>query len=204
MTFLWEGGVLLWLILAVTFAAVVIFIERLLFFRRVTIDPRDFLPGVFNVLDKGNVKEALQNCEEAAGPLPTLVAEAVDNRNSAEQNLREVLAARAHTELARVERRSMILSLFAQLLPLLGLIGTFIGGYAAVMALDVQAPLVETGAVARAVGGALINTIVGLIGATFCYAAHHLLVVKADALSSHMDTCVALVLAHFEATNRGA
>lgn len=203
MELFWTGGFIFWVIVAMIFVAVVTFVERLLYLRRVTIDPRDFLPGVFNVLDKGNIKEALENCDEAAGPLPTLVAEAIVYRASSPESLREVLAARTHTEVSRLERRTMLLSLLAQLLPLLGLIGTFIGAYAVMTALDVQAPLVQTGAVAQAVAGALVNTIAGLIGAAFCYAAHHILVLKADALSLDMDTCVALMLEHLDAVRRG-
>lgn len=196
MSLFWEGGLLFWLIATMIFVAIIVFFERLLYLRRVSIDPRDFLPGVFNVLDKGNVKEALENCDEAAGPLPTLVAEAIVYRASSPESLREILAARAHTELSRLERRAMLLSLFAQLLPLMGLIGTFIGGYAVLTTFDVQAPLVQTGAITGAAAGALVNTIAGLVGAVFCYAAHHILVLKADALSLDMDTCVALMLEH--------
>ncbi|MBQ9694420.1 MAG: MotA/TolQ/ExbB proton channel family protein [Kiritimatiellae bacterium] len=203
MSLIWEGGLLFWIIVAMTGVAVIVFIERLLYLRRVTLDPRDFLPGVFNVLDKGNIKEALENCDEAAGPLPTLVAEAIVYRASDPANLREVLATRAHAELSRLERRSMLLSLLAQLLPLLGLIGTFVGAYAMLSALDVQAPLVQTGAVARALAGALVNTITGLVGAAFCYAAHYILTLKADALSLDMDTCVALMLDHLDSTQCG-
>jgi biopolymer transport protein ExbB len=200
MDLLFNGGLLFWIIVTMSVVAVVVFVERLLYLRRVTLDPRDFLPGVFNVLDKGNVKEALENCDEAAGPLPMLVAEAIVYRASAPQNLREVLAARAHAELSRLERRSMLLSLLAQLLPLLGLIGTFVGAYVMLASLDVQAPLVQTGAVARAIAGALTNTIASLIGAAFCYVAHHILTLKADALSLDMDACVALMLDHLNAT----
>jgi biopolymer transport protein ExbB len=199
MGFLLEGGLLFWMIVMLSLVALVVFIERLLYLRRVSMDPRDFLPGVFTVLDKGNVKEALENCDEASGPLPMLVAEAIAYRSSSPENLREVLAARAHSELSRLERRTMLLSLLAQILPLLGLIGTFIGGYVVMMSLDVQAPLVQTGAIANAVAGALVNTIASLIGAVFCYIAHHILILKADALSLEMDTCVALTLEHLNA-----
>jgi biopolymer transport protein ExbB len=202
MSLFWEGGLLFWVITTMTLVAVVVFFERLLYLRRVAIDPRDFLPGVFNVLDKGNVKEALENCDEAAGPLPTLVAEAIIYRSSTPESLREILAVRAHTELSRLERRAMLLSLFAQLLPLLGLIGTFVGGYAVLTEMDVQAPLVQTGAIAGAVAGALVNTIAGLVGAAFCYAAHHLLVLKADSLSLDMDSCMALMLEYLATANK--
>jgi len=194
MSLLWSGGFLFFFIVALTVVAVLVFLDRLLRLRKIGIDPQDFLQGVFNVLDKGQTDEALAICDETPGPLPALVAEAIAHRDSDEAHLRDILAATAHAELARLERRAMLLSLFAQLLPLFGLIGTFIGAYAAVASLDAQAPLVQTGSLTEAVAGALSTTVAGLIGAAFCYAAHHVLVLKSDALSLDMDQCVALTL----------
>ena len=198
MHLIWEGGLLFWAIAVLTLAAVAVFIDRLLRLRKIAIDPQDFLQGVFTVLDKNQRDEALAICDETPGPIPALVAEAIMHSDSDPKHLREILAATAHAELSRLERRAMLLSLFAQMLPLLGLIGTFVGGYAAVAALDAQAPLVETGKMTFAVAGALATTIAGLIGAAFCYAAHHVLVLKSDALSLTMDQAVALTLDYLE------
>ncbi len=203
MSLVLEGGLIFWIIVALTGVALVVFIDRLLRLRKITIDPQDFLQGVFNVLEKGQTEEALAICDETPGPLPALVAEAIAHRESDERHLREILAATAHSELSRLERRAMLLSLFAQLLPLFGLMGTFVGGYAAVMALDAQAPLVQTGSLTAAVAGALLTTIAGLIGAAFCYAAHHILVLKSDALSLNMDQGMALTLNYLERTVEG-
>ncbi len=194
MSLFWEGGVLFWAILTMTFIAIGIFFDRLLRLRKIGIDPQDFLMGVFNVLDKGQVTEALVICEETPGPLPALIAEAISHRESDEEHLREILATTSHAELSRMERRAMLLSLFGQLLPLLGLIGTFVGGYAALIALDAQAPMTQTGDVVREIAGALVTTIAGLVGAAFCFTAHHLLVLRIDELSLNMDTGVALML----------
>ncbi len=200
MSMIWDGGLLFWLTIALTVAAAVIFIDRLLRLRKIAIDPQDFLQGVFNVLDKGQTDEALAICDETPGPLAALVADAVSHRTSDETHLREILATTAHAELLRLERRTMVLSLFAQLLPLLGLIGTFVGGYVALAAIDAEAPLVQTGAAVRAAAGALATTIAGLIGAAFCYAAHHVLVQKTDALCLDMDQTVALTLDYLART----
>lgn len=194
MNWLVSGGFLFWAILALIAVAFFVFLDRLLRLRKIAIDPQDFLQGVFNVLDKGKTDEALAICDETPGPLAALMTEAVAHAESDEAHLREILAATAHAELSRLERRAMLLSLFAQLLPLLGLIGTFTGGYAAVMALDAQAPLIRTGMAVSAISGALVNAIAGLVGAAFCYAAHHVLVLRTDALSLDMDMCVALAL----------
>lgn len=200
MSMIWDGGLLFWLTIALTVAAAVIFIDRLLRLRKIAIDPQDFLQGVFNVLDKGQTDEALAICDETPGPLAALVADAVSHRTSDEAHLREILATTAHAELLRLERRTMVLSLFAQLLPMLGLIGTFVGGYVALAAIDAEAPLVQTGAAVRAAAGALATTIAGLIGAAFCYAAHHVLVQKTDALCLDMDQTVALTLDYLART----
>ncbi|MEG1552635.1 MAG: MotA/TolQ/ExbB proton channel family protein [Kiritimatiellia bacterium] len=194
MRFFLEGGVLLWIIVALSLTALVIFVDRLLRLRKIGIDPQDFLQGVFNVLDKGQVDEALAICDETPGPVPALVSEAIAHRDSDEINLREILAATAHAEMSRLERRSMLLSLFAQLLPLLGLIGTFCGGYVALTTLDAQAPLVQTGDLVGAVAASLITTIAGLVGAAGCYVAHHVLLLRINALSLEMDTSVSLML----------
>ncbi len=194
MNLLWEGGVLFWVIIFMIFGAIGVFLDRLLRLRKIGIDPQDFLLGVFNVLDKGQVDEALAICDETPGPLPALVAEAIAHRESDEEHLREILATTAHAELSRLERRAMLLSLLGQLLPLFGLLGTFIGGHAALVALDTQAPLIELDMVVRAVAGALTTTIAGLIGAAFCFTAHHILVLKTDALTLNMDMGMALLL----------
>lgn len=194
MSMVWEGGICFWATVALTVAAAVVFLDRLLRLRKIAIDPQDFLQGVFNVLDKGQTDEALAICDETPGPLAALVAEAVAHRGSDERHLREILAATAHAELSRLERRTMLLSLFAQILPLFGLIGAFVGGYAALTAIDAAAPLVQPGAAVRAAAGALSCAIAGLIGACLCYAGHYVLVSKTDALSLHMDSCVALTL----------
>lgn len=194
MYFFLDGGWLFWSIIALTLVAICVFLDRLLRLRKISTDPKDFLLGVFNVLDKGQEEEALAICEETPGPLPALVAEALTHRSDDEFHLREILATTAHAELARLERRAMLLSLFAQLLPLFGLIGTFMAGYEAVCALNAQAPLVQTGVVVHAVANALSTTIAGLVGAAFCYAAHHILVLRIDVLSLNMDKGVALTL----------
>ncbi len=196
---LWmSGGILLWILVLMILAAVVIFIDRMLRLRKILIDPEDFFQGVRNVLDKNKTDEALAICDETPGPLSALVAVAIRHRDSDELNLREILAATAHSELSRMERRTMLLSLFAQLLPLLGLVGTFIGGYEALNAIDAQAPLVATGGVIDAIAGALITTIVGLIGAAGCYAAHHALFLKINVLSLDIDIGVSLMLDYLD------
>ena len=195
-------SIFFWGIVALIVASFGVFIDRMLRLRKIAIDPQDFLQGIFNVLDKGQTAEALAICDETPGPLAALVAEAVVHAESDERHLREVLAATAHAELSRLERRAMLLSLFAQILPLLGLIGTLFGGFLAVSAIDAHAPLIRPGLTVEVIAGALGTTLTGLIGAAFCYVAHHILVLRIDALCLDMDMGMALMLEYL-ARNEG-
>ena len=58
------GGPVFWILITLAVVAVVTYFERLLDLRRAQIDYQDFLDGVINVLDAGNVDEALAICEE--------------------------------------------------------------------------------------------------------------------------------------------
>lgn len=194
---LMNGGILFWIILILILISIGVFLDRLLRLRKISIDPTDFFNGIFLILNKKQYREALSLCDETPGPLPALMETALEHRDCDEEHLREILAATAHAELSRLERRSMLLSLFAQILPLLGLIGTFIGAATALRAMNTQAPLVLPGEIIVAASGAVATTIAGLVGALFCYAAHHILVVKTDALCLNMDIGMALILDYF-------
>lgn len=196
-----DGGLLFWLIVTFIFISIGIFLDRLLRLRKISIDPQDFTQGIFNILRKQQIDEALSLCDETPGPLPALMETAIDHRDCDEPHLREILYATAHAELSRLERRSMLLSLFAQMLPLLGLIGTFVGAMAALRGVDTHAPLIFPGETLHAAVGAIATTIAGLIGALFCYVAHHILVLKTDALCLNMDIVMSLILDEFSRTN---
>lgn len=193
-----DGGVLFWVIVALIFVAIGIFLDRLLRLRKIAIDPQDFFQGIFNVLNKQQIDEALSLCDETPGPLSALMETALEHRDCDEAHLREILYTTAHAELSRLERRSMLLSLFSQVLPLLGLIGTFVGAVVAIRGIDMAAPLIFPGETLHAAYGAIATTIAGLIGALFCFIAHHILVLKTDALCLDMDMGMALILDYFD------
>lgn len=193
-----EGGVLLLVILMMTVVAAMVFLDRLLRLRKIAIDYQDFLQGVFTVLDKGNITEALAICEEAPGPIAAIVSEAIIQRNAPSENLREILAATAQSEISRLERRILLLSLFAYLMPLVGLIGTLCGAYELLMNIDQAMPLITLSTLSAPLAKALITTIAGLVSAGACYTMHHILLTRIDTLVLDVDTTAALTLNHLQ------
>jgi len=192
MTGMAGSGAMVGLIVLIGIGAAIVFFDRMLRLRRVMIDYADFLQGVFNILEKGNIDEALAICDDAPGPVAAVVHEALLHRGDAPDVLRDAMAVTGRAEIARLERRVMSLALGAQLTPLLGLIGTLLGIRQTVAVMGEQAPLLDAAALFGGVSGAVSATLAGLIVAATCYAMHHLLLVRIDHLVLDLDAAASM------------
>ena len=185
---LWrEGGPVFWVIVFTGLASVAVFLERLLHLRRARIHYADFLEGVFNILAKGNVREALALCDEAPGPVAHLTRMAITHRDEPREMLRHVLDSAGHAEISRMERRLGVLATIVQIAPLLGLLGSLLGVLETVLVLRSQAPLVQSVDVTGGLVRALIASIAGLMVAVPAHAMFNLLAIRIDRIVLDME-----------------
>ena len=126
-SFLINGGPMLWVILAASAVAIVVFIERVLHCHRAQINSAEFLNGVRIVLKRDNVVEALSICDATPGPVARLVKTAILNRDFGRDRVRESLEEAGLAEVPRLEEKLNLLATIAQVAPLLGLLGTVLG-----------------------------------------------------------------------------
>jgi len=167
--------------------AFVVFVERALHLHRARIRAEDFLKGIFNILRRSNMKEALTICEETPGPVAYLAKTAILQRNEKPEVLRARLEDASVDEVSRMERRLVAIATVAQVAPLLGLLGTVLGMVESLLVMQAQAPLIQSADVLRGAMGALVTTAAGLTVAIPCYVAFNLLVVKIDRIVLDMD-----------------
>ena len=185
---LWrEGGPVFWVIVFTGLASVAVFLERLLHLRRARIHYADFLEGVFNILAKGNVREALALCDEAPGPVAHLTRMAITHRDEPREMLRHVLDSAGHAEISRMERRLGVLATIVQIAPLLGLLGSLLGVLETVLVMRSQAPLVQSVDVTGGMVRALIASIAGLMVAVPAHAMFNLLAIRIDRIVLDME-----------------
>ena len=185
---LWrEGGPVFWVIVFTGLVSVAVFLERLLHLRRARIHYADFLEGVFNILAKGNVREALALCDEAPGPVAHLTRMAITHRDEPREMLRHVLDSAGHAEISRMERRLGVLATIVQIAPLLGLLGSLLGVLETVLVMRSQAPLVQSVDVTGGMVRALIASIAGLMVAVPAHAMFNLLAIRIDRIVLDME-----------------
>jgi biopolymer transport protein ExbB len=122
-----KGGPVMWLLVVLGLAALIVFVERVLFLHRSQIRSTEFLNGIKNLLQKDRLMEALTLCEETPGPVAKLVKAGLRHAGADEAAMRFAVQEAALAELPVLERRVSALAAIAQIAPLFGLLGTLLG-----------------------------------------------------------------------------
>jgi biopolymer transport protein ExbB len=186
-TLLTKGGPMIWVLLLASAAAIVIFIERLLYYHRAQINSAEFLTGVKNVLKRDNVVEALSICDATPGPVARLVKSAILNRERGREGIREALEDAGLVEVPRLEEKLNLLATIAQLAPLLGLLGTVLGFVRIFSTLQQEGKFASMELLSAGIWEALICTAAGLAVAIPCYAAYNYLVARVNSIVLDME-----------------
>lgn len=202
LSLLYDGGPVFWVLCLCGIGALVVFIERLVHLRRARIRYSDFLNGVFNILEKGNIREALSLCDEAPGPVVQLMHTAIVNREESSETLRQILGNAGRAEISRMERRLVVLSTIIQGAPLLGLLGTLLGILEMVLAMRNDMPLVHSYDITNGLVRSLVCAITGLVVAIPSYAMFNLLVIRIDRIVLDMEQATGDIMAFMHHCSR--
>jgi biopolymer transport protein ExbB len=201
MNLFWQGGPVFWLLVFAGVAAVIVFFERLLHLRRAQIDYDDFLKGVCNVLENGNVDEAMAICEETPGPVAAVTLTAIRHRNGSLEAMREAVDNKGRAELSRMERRLASLAVTCQTAPLLGLLGTILGIVKIVQDMNAQAPVIQSTDLTAGLMHALLAAVAGLMVAVPCHIMYALLMVRIERLVLDMEASASEIVAFLTKQN---
>ncbi|HVR35621.1 MAG TPA: MotA/TolQ/ExbB proton channel family protein [Methylomirabilota bacterium] len=182
-----KGGPIIWVILAASAVAIVVFIERLLHYHRAQINSTEFLSGVRNVLKRDNVVEAISICDATPGPVARLVKVAILNRERGREGVREALEEAGLMEVPRLEAKLNVLATIAQIAPLLGLLGTVLGFIRIFVRMEEEGQFAHAGLLMGGVWEALLCTAAGLAVAIPSYAGYNYLVSRVNSVVLDME-----------------
>jgi biopolymer transport protein ExbB len=189
-----RGGVVVWTILGMGLLAFGVFIERALHLHRARIRSEDFLKGIYNILTRKNISEAVAICEETPGPVAHIAKTAILHRDYDAADLRTAVDDAGVSEISRMERRLVVVASVAQLAPLMGLLGTVLGMVELMIVLQNQV-IVQSADIMGGMLKALIATGAGLCVAIPCHAAFNLLIVKIDRIVLDMEKASSEIVA---------
>jgi len=182
-----NGNPVIWLILLASITAVFIILERLLYYHRAQIDVAEFLHGIFNVLKRNNVVEAVAICDETPGPVAHVLRAAILRCDEDESGLRAAIEEVSLIEVPRLEKRLKGLATIAHLTPLLGLLGTVLGMIGFFQAMQAAGSFVSTSDLAAHIWKALLTTAAGLTVSMPCFAFYNFLLGRVASLVLDME-----------------
>lgn len=170
-----------------SFAALVIFLERLFHLHRAHTHGQDFVDGIMNVVRKGNLAEAVTLCEDTAGPIARIVREALLRMEDSPAVIAQAIHKAGLAEIPRLEHRLSLLASVAKLAPLFGLFGTVTGMITLLGDLQRAAPLAHSGDLAGGLMQALVASAAGLAVGILSHAGYNFLVSRVEHLCIQME-----------------
>ncbi|MDA3808909.1 MAG: MotA/TolQ/ExbB proton channel family protein [Spirochaetaceae bacterium] len=160
---LMKGGVVLWIIILLSFIAAAIIIERLLYLKKIRVDEEKLFSRIKATIVKKHFDEALFICESTVSPFTALMKTGIEHRNYPKHIQKEVLQEASNQEIPKLERYLSFLGTIAHISPLLGLLGTVTGNIKAFGVLGSFGAVSDPTILAKGISEALITTAAGII-----------------------------------------
>jgi len=190
-----SGGPVMWLIMGGGFIALIVFLERLFHLHRAQIQIDDFINGITTNLRHGNELEAITICDQTPGPAALLVRTAIINSKEKKDDLIKAVQTAGIQEIPRLERHTNLLITLAQILPMLGLLGTVLGLLTMLVTMQQSSPIAELGDLTGSLWTALLTTAAGLITGIPAYAGYHFLISRVESIALDMEQVAREIIA---------
>ena len=190
-----KGGPVMWIILLCSLLALFIFLLKVFQFHRDEIGVRELLRGLFNVLKRDGLVEALTLCDNTPGPVARLLGAGILAHQRGDENIRSAIDEAALEELPKLERHIRLLGTLCYIMPLLGLLGTVLGMLGVFESIGAAGNF-TTEAVGKPIWQALLTTAAGLTITIPCHVGYNDLVGRVESMVLDMEKA-ALELAGF-------
>jgi len=177
--FMRSGGILLWVIAALSVIALAVVVERLLFFRSASTNPEALEEAFGKAVSENNVDEARKVVRSSQSSLHRLFFAAFAHWGVGREDMKLLVEQQVRREVYRWEKHLFILEIIGKTAPLLGLLGTVLGMVEMFESLHLGGQI-NAAAVTGGIWKALFTTVAGLTVAIPVIFAHGLLLSRID------------------------
>jgi biopolymer transport protein ExbB len=185
--FMQKGGPLMWPILFCSVLASAVFMERALYFHRISVKVGELMRGLANLIRGRRYAEAQMEAAATSGPVQRVVHTAIIHHGLVREDLKTIVQEAAQLEVPKIERRLVTLSTLAFVAPLLGLLGTVAGLIEAFNSMTNASGLTSSAEIANGIYQALFTTAAGLAVAIPCVIAYAYLNSRVNAVLHSME-----------------
>ena len=177
----------MWFILVCSVLGSAVFLERLIYFHRISIRVGEFMRGLANLIHGRRYQEAQMEAAATKGPVQRVVHSAIIRHSAPRTELKDIVGEAGQLEVPRLERRLGMLATLAFLTPLLGLLGTVAGLIEAFQSMAATTGLTSSADIANGIYQALITTAAGLSVCIPCAIGYAYLSARVNAAMHDME-----------------
>jgi biopolymer transport protein ExbB len=182
-----KGGPLVWLLLGCLAFAGAIFLERLSYFHRASMNVGEFIVGLASLVRRKNYAEAIQECLATRVPAGRVIHAALLRHHASREQLKEIVQEAGQLEVPRLERFLTILNAIAHCAPLLGLLGTMVGLLDGFTSLAAAQGVASSAEVARGIYQSLVTAALGVAVAIPAYLGYSFLSAKVRSIMHELE-----------------
>lgn len=185
--FMDDGGIFMWVILAVWAGGAAIAVERFFRIRRYDVDGPSFMSDIKKHVFNNDVPAAIQYCTESTSVLSKVVKAGLKRVNQTRQQIQDVVEATILEGHSQIEKGVSWVGLVANVCTLFGLLGTIQGLILTFSNVAVMDPTEKAKLLAVGISTAMNTTALGLVTSISLLFVHMYLSLKINKISGDMD-----------------
>ncbi|MEC7276822.1 MAG: MotA/TolQ/ExbB proton channel family protein [Bdellovibrionota bacterium] len=185
--FMDEGGVFMWIILAIWTFGIAIAVERVKSLFSYDIDGASLMNMVKKNVMVNDVQKAIQNCSNSKALLPLVLKSGLKRANQSKEQISDAIEATILEVSPKVEKRMGYLGLVANVSTLIGLLGTIYGLIESFAAVATADPASKAKLLALGISKAMNTTALGLISAISIMVVHSILTSKSEKIMGEVE-----------------
>lgn len=186
---------MMWVLLVTSVVGTTLFLRKAFDLHRAQINWRDFLRGIFTILRRRNIVEAVSMCEETPGPIASLARAAILHYDEDREAIRRAVEEAGLSEIPRLEKYMGGLATIAHIAPAMGLLGTILGMIRMLSVFQQKGPLVHAGDLMAGLLEALYPAAAGLMVGILAFVGYNFLVSRIEAILADMELAAADIIA---------
>lgn len=157
------GGVVGFILTALSFVSLGLSIEHFLSLRRDQMVPPDLIGHVEQLFEEEEYEEVMNLCEEQPTMLTNVVAAGLPKIGTGWENISEAMGEMANMEATKLNQKVSYIGLISSIAPLLGLFGTVTGMIGTFNAIATSTTAPKPSELAGGIQQALVTTCMGLM-----------------------------------------
>jgi biopolymer transport protein ExbB len=182
------GGWLMWVLLALSFIAMWIFVERLLAIHKASRIDNRFMDQIKQYVHSGQINYAIDLCRMTDSPIALLIEKGLERIGRPLSDVQTAVENMGNLEVAKLERGLPMLATVAGGAPMIGFLGTVAGMIQAFYNMANAGNNIDVGLLSGGIYVAMVTTVGGLIVGIIAYFGYNYLVALVERIIYKMES----------------